>query len=171
MIIDRPRVDAAELNSGVPLRHPSRSRRRTACVVNGDGSSRLHALSGSAAIAWQTPAAATPGVYAMDRTSRVFTGAFEFMWIFPPRWSRKVSVGDALDGDARNVAAGEDDLVRVGRVRREHADVADLARRLDSDEVDRVEQAPASAIARARSAKLPGRSSRRTRRVRLKEAE
>ena len=100
---------------------------------------RLHALSGSAAIAWQTRA--TPGVYAMDRSSRVFTGAFEFMWIFPPRWSRNVrseTRSTVTPGTSRQAS---DDLVRVGRVRREHADVADLARRLDADEVDRVEQA------------------------------
>ena len=49
---------------------------------------RFQALSGSAAIARQTRA--TPGVYAIERSSRVFTGAFELMWILPPRWSRNV---------------------------------------------------------------------------------
>ena len=130
---------------------------------------RLHALSGSAAIAWQTRA--TPGVYAIDRSSRVFTGAFESMWILPPRCSRNVrseTRSTATPGTSRQ--ASDDRSACAASV------ASTLTSRIllaDSTRTRSIASSspPASAIARARSAKLPGRSSRRTRRVRLNEAE
>jgi hypothetical protein len=44
---------------------------------------RFQALLGSSAIAVQTRA--TPGVYAIERSSRVLSGDFETISIFPPR--------------------------------------------------------------------------------------
>ena len=43
---------------------------------------------GSSTIAWQMRA--TPGVYARDKSSRVFSGTFDVTSIFPPRWSKNV---------------------------------------------------------------------------------
>ena len=130
---------------------------------------RFQTLSGSAAIASQTRA--TPGVYAIDRSSRVFTGEFEFMWIFPPRWSRKVR------SDTRSTSTPS--IARHARTIRSawSASVASTltSRTLEPDSTRTRSMAPrsppASAIARARSAKEPGRSSSRARRVMLCEAE
>ena len=49
---------------------------------------RRLASDGSATIAWQIRA--TPGVYARDKSSRVFKGTLDAISIFPPRCKRKV---------------------------------------------------------------------------------
>ncbi len=49
---------------------------------------RRRASDGSATIAWHIRA--TPGVYARDKSSRVFNGTFEAISIFPPRCKRNV---------------------------------------------------------------------------------
>ena len=100
---------------------------------------RFQTLSGSAAIASHTRA--TPGVYAIERSSRVFTGVFALMWILPPRCIRNVRSDTLLDVDARHLARGADDRVGMDTVRGENVDVAHLAAGLDPHEVDRVEQA------------------------------
>ena len=129
----------------------------------------VHALSGSAAIAWHTRA--TPGVYAIERSSRVFTGAFEFMWILPPRCNRNVrsetrsTVTPGTSRQAATISSACVASVASTLTSRTLLAASTRTRSIAS------RSPPASAIARARSAKLPGRSSRRTRRVRLNEAE
>ena len=81
------------------------------------------------------------------------------------------AVGDVDDLDARHALDGLGDRLHVLRVPGEHGDVADLGAALDPDEVDRTERPPASPIASARRANVPGRSSRRTRIVALNEAD
>ena len=49
---------------------------------------RFQTFETSSAIALDTRA--TPGVYAIERSSRVFTGDLDAIPIFPPRWSRNV---------------------------------------------------------------------------------
>ncbi len=130
---------------------------------------RFHAFSGSSAIAWQTRA--TPGVYAIERSSRVFTGAFELMWILPPRWSRNVrseTASTSIPGTARHaatIASAWSASVARTETSRIFAPASTRTRSIASS------RPPASAITRARSANEPGLSTRRTRRVTEKEAE
>ncbi|CAB5009524.1 unannotated protein [freshwater metagenome] len=49
---------------------------------------RRRASAGSSTMAWQIRA--TPGVYARERSSRVFSGTFDPTSILPPRWRRNV---------------------------------------------------------------------------------
>ena len=49
---------------------------------------KRRASEGSFAIAWQIRA--TPGVYARERSSRVFSGTLDWTSSFPPRCNRKV---------------------------------------------------------------------------------
>ncbi len=67
--------------------------------------------SGLRASARQTRA--TPGVYAIDRSSRVRSGTFECVSILPPRCSRNVRSLTLCTDDALDRAEGGDDLVRV----------------------------------------------------------
>ena len=62
---------------------PSVTTATMCCFVVSD-----HTFSGVSAIAWETRA--TPGVYAIERSSRVFTGDRGTTSIFPPRCIRKV---------------------------------------------------------------------------------
>ena len=150
---DRKRVDAAELleQDGLALHHRqgrlradvAETEHGAAVADDGDGvllDRQRPDLGGSSAIARETRA--TPGVYAIERSSRVFSGVFGTISSLPPRCSEERAVGDVLDDDAVERAAPPR---RSGRCApasaREHGDVADLRAALDADEVDRVEQA------------------------------
>ena len=58
----------------------------------------------------------------------------------PAEVEQERPVGDVLDLDPVDRAAGADDRVGMVRVRREDGHVAHLAARLGADEIDRVEQ-------------------------------
>ena len=100
---------------------------------------RFQTFSGSSAIADETRA--TPGVYAIERSSLVLIGAFSAISILPPRCIRNVRSETLIDLDARHLVHGVGDRVHVRGVVREHGDVADLRPALDPDEVDRAERA------------------------------
>ena len=130
---------------------------------------RFQALSGSSAIARQTRA--TPGVYAIDRSSRVFTGELAFMWILPPRCSRNVrsetrsTSTPGTSAHAATIRSACSASVAKTLMSRIFIPASTRTRSIASS------SPPASAIARARSAKLPGRSSSLARSVKLCEAE
>ena len=82
---------------------------------------------------------ATPGVYAIERSSRVFSGAFGTTSSLPPRWSRNVrseTCSTSIPSSARTASTMRS-MCLVGR---EHGHVAHLLPLLDADEVDRAEQ-------------------------------
>ena len=100
---------------------------------------RFQTFDGSSAIADETRA--TPGVYAIDRSSRVFSGVLQRHLDLAAEVEEERAVGDVDHLDAGHLVDGRGDRVHVLRVVGEHGDVADLRAALDPHEVDRAEQA------------------------------
>ena len=130
---------------------------------------RFQTFAGSSAIACETRA--TPGVYAIERSSRVFSGAFETTSSLPPRCIRSVrseTCSTSTPSSARTAS--------TMRSRCPLSDASTLTSRIFfpcSTRTRSIESSspPASPIASARSANEPGRFVRCTRSVALKEAD
>ena len=113
-----------------------------------------NALSGSSWIARHTRA--TPGVYAIERSSRLRIGLLECNSILPPDVEHERAVGGVEHARAvdRVDGVGEPRPVRgVGGLDR---DVADRVRALDLDEVDRADRAAGRADGAGHLAEHPG---------------
>ena len=95
-------------------------------------------LAGSSAIARDTRA--TPGVYAIERSSRVLIGSFGHDLELAAEMHEERAIRDVLDEDAVEVAHRLDDAADVLCVAREDRHVAHFRPVLDANEVDRVEQ-------------------------------
>ncbi len=124
-----------------------------------------HARSTSCAIAMQTRP--TPGVYAIERSSRVFTGAFSPVSILPPLWRR-------------NVRSETETTSIPSRARRPETTSSPCSTSAQSTVTSRITRscstrtrsmapstAPARPMAEATSANAPGTWGMRTRIVRL----
>ena len=90
----------------------------------------VKARCGSSRMARQTRA--TPGVYAIDRSSRVRIGTLLLISILPPRCIEKRPVRDVGDAHARDGLEAVQDVVAVTAVARLHGDVPDHALRRSS---------------------------------------
>ncbi len=93
---------------------------------------------GSSAIALETRA--TPGVYAIERSSRVLIGARGTTSILPRRCIRNVRSETCSDLDAVDMLDGGHDGFEMRRVRTQHCDVANLRQPFDADDVDRAQR-------------------------------
>ena len=130
---------------------------------------RFQADSGSSAIARQTRA--TPGVYAIERSSRVFRGVFGTTSSFPPRWRRNVrsetcsTSTPSTPRTAATIASRCSSLDACTVTSRTFSLRSTLTRSIAPSDP------PASPIAFATRANDPGESDRRTRSVALKEAD
>ena len=82
---------------------------------------------------------ATPGVYAIERSSRVLTGTFDCISILPPRCIRNVRSETCSTSTPSTSADALDDPLEVLGVGGVDRDVAHLDALLDANEVDRAE--------------------------------
>src|SRR5439155_13177118 len=124
---------------------------------------------GSFAMAAHTRA--TPGVYAIERSSRVFSGAFDRISILPPRCSRNVRSDTCSTSTPSSPRAAS-----TIRWRCASSCASTVTSRTFSWPSTRTRSIapsdpPASPIAEASRANEPGASERRTRSVALKDAD